>query len=158
MRTTPLALSIALIACSASPPPAGAGDLTAFARDTLRLTSFRSARADLNGDGRPEAVLSATDQSFCGTGGCTLFILSPTEAGYRLVGRTPATKLPISVMSTSHNGWRDLAVTVSGGADVGSYVVRLTHDGTAYPVTAFGPTVARLDQLEGEILLAPLAR
>ena len=157
MRTAALALPFALVACSPSRPPAGAADLDAFARDNLRLASFRSARADLNGDGQPEAVLHATDQAFCGTGGCTLFILSPAGSGYRLVGRTPATRLPIRVMSTSHAGWRDLAVTVSGGANVGPYVVQLAHDGSAYPDSAFGPTVARLDQLEGDILLAPLA-
>ena len=157
MRTAALVLPLVLLACSSPQPPVNPTELTAFARDNLGLGRFRLARVDLNGDEQPEAVLYATDQSFCGTAGCTLFVLSPTESGYRLVGRTPATRLPLGLMSTSHNGWRDLAVTVSGGVDVGPYLVRLTHDGTAYPRSAFGPSIDRVDGNEAEILLAPLA-
>ena len=158
MKITPLVLSLALLACGASRPPAKPADLASFARDSLLLSSFRTARVDLNDDAQPETILYATDQSFCGTGGCTLFVLSPTKSSFQLVGKTPAIRLPVGVVPTSHNGWRDLAVTVSGGATVEPYLVRLTHDGISYPASAFGPSIARLDGIDGELLLAPLTR
>ena len=157
MRRLTLALSGALAACGSAQPLADPIEVAAFARNDLQVTKFRSAQADLNGDGRNEAVVYAMDSAWCGTGGCTLFVLSPAGSTYRIVGRIPAARLPIRLLDASHKGWRDLAVTVSGGAEVGPYVVRLPFDGERYPRTAFGPPATALNPVEGEILLAPSA-
>lgn len=105
----------------------------AFIRGELELTRYQSASVDLNDDGVAEVIVFALDREYCGSGGCTMFVLTPTRNGYRVVTRTTVTRPPVRVLSTSSHGWRDLAVRVSGGGVGQPYDVALKFDGRSYP-------------------------
>lgn len=125
-----------------------------FIRRTFGTSDYRRADADLNGDGRKEVFAYITDPDYCGSGGCTLLILSPREHGYRVVMRSTVTQLPIRLLATSTHGWRDIGVGVSGGGIVRSYEARLRFNGHRYPDN---PTVAPaipLRRASGKVLIA----
>jgi len=108
--------------------------------------------SDLNDDHHPEAIVHLAGPNFCGSGGCTTFVLTETEAGWFTVGRMTVSRLPIYRLPMHHEGWFDLGVYVSGGGmqpsvrgvrfDRGSYRSNPTK----------GPVVGRLPQ-EATVLL-----
>lgn len=127
---------VALLISVASPAPANVAQsdaVAAFVRHSLHVARYSRADADLNGDGRNEAFVYVTDEGSCGSGGCNLFILSPQGGSYRVVLRSTATQLPISLLPTSTRGWRDVGVTVAGGGITRPYMARLRFDGHRYP-------------------------
>jgi hypothetical protein len=71
-------------------------------------------------------------RSWCGSGGCTMLILTPTANGWRNVARTTITSAPIRLLSTRNRGWRDVAVRVAGGGIPAREVV-LRFNGRGYP-------------------------
>ena len=78
-------------------------------------TRYLSATADLNGDGKPETIVYILGNTWCGSGGCTMLILTMQNAHYKVITRTTVTQLPIRLLPTRTNGWQDLAVLVAGG-------------------------------------------
>ena len=91
-------------------------------------------------------------RSLCGSGGCRLLVLTRTEAGFAPVSRTTVTWLPVGVLDTSTNGWRDLWVTVSGGG-MPAGRRKLMFDGSAYPSNPTVPPAARLHYGSAQALL-----
>jgi hypothetical protein len=86
------------------------------------------AGTDLNGDGRPEAVVRL-DLG-------TLVVLMHEPQGYRPVSATKNVGLPVRVAAERTEGWHDLLVGNDAGAEV-----RLRFTPTGYPATtAFQPT------------------
>jgi len=74
------------------------------------------------------------------------------------VGDLSVVQRPVGVLDSSTNGWRDLAVSVSGGGNPGG-TMKLMFDGKAYPSN---PTVAPAEPVDslGTVLIGqgPLAR
>lgn len=108
--------------------------------------------ADLNGDGRPEAIVYLTGPDWCGSGGCKAMVLTPAgRDGYRPVMSTTVTRTPIKLLSSAHKGWRDIGVGVAGGG-VAPAEVALAFDGRRYPSN---PTLmkATAHPLVGRILI-----
>ncbi|MEJ8630954.1 hypothetical protein P0F65_16050 [Sphingomonas sp. I4] len=112
-----LALILTATVTVTTPIPAG---LAAYVRDR-KLTRYDHALSDLNGDGRPEALVYAwqgreggRDMNLCGSGGCNLTVLSLTPTGYRVVSTISITRPPIRVLAGMSNGWHDLSVLVAG--------------------------------------------
>jgi hypothetical protein len=132
-----------------------APSLDAYARSELGLSAFKSARTDLDSDGDNEIILYARDQSFCGSGGCTLFIVAREGSAFRLVGRTTITKLPIRLLDTSTKGWRDLSVVIQGGGIVEAQDVKLAFDGLSYPRNPTVPPAEPITKASGTILIGP---
>ena len=113
---------------------------------------YRSAFADLNGDGRFEAIVYVSAPDYCGSGGCNLLVLTPDSGRYRLVTRMTVSRLPVRQLATATNGWRDLGVAVGGGGmEAGEAWMRF--DGASYPEN---PTVAPPTEPDaaGQALLA----
>ena len=131
MASVAILLAVALSGApqSVSMPPSA----DAFIRGELELTRYQSASVDLNDDGVAEVIVFALDREYCGSGGCTMFVLTPTRNGYHVVTRTTVTRPPVRALSTSSHGWRDLAVRVSGGGVRQPYDVQLRFDGRSYP-------------------------
>ena len=77
--------------------------------------SYAIVFSDLNDDHYQEAIVHLADRNHCGSGGCTTFVLTPTDAGWHLIGRMMVSRLPIYRMPVHHNGWFDLGVFVGGG-------------------------------------------
>jgi hypothetical protein len=125
------------VASRAAEDPSGA--LKAFLRTYLHETAvsaddaFRTRYAvgwkDLNGDGRPEAIVYLTGRGWCGSGGCTLLVLERSGEGFSVRARTTITRAPIAVLPSASHGWRDLVVGVGGvGARPGQAVLPFRGD------------------------------
>jgi hypothetical protein len=48
-------------------------------------TQYAMALLDLNDDGVPEAIVYLTSQGWCGSGGCTVLILTQNAGAWKLV-------------------------------------------------------------------------
>jgi hypothetical protein len=111
------------------------------AAERYRLTKQRSAGhydhvgADLNGDGRPEAIVLFAGQDWCVKTGCSLVIFQEEQAGYRPVSHVTRVRPAILVGPDSNFGWRDLIVKTGGGA-APLRTVRLAFSGKGYPINA----------------------
>jgi hypothetical protein len=91
-------------------------------------SSFRYALADLDDDGRDDAIVLLSGPNFCGSGGCTMLVFRGTEAGFTLVSSSNIVLAPIRISPYSVNGWRSLIVYTKDKGDV-----VLHFSGTRYP-------------------------
>lgn len=107
-------------------------------------SSFRYALADLDDDGRDDAIVLLSGPNFCGSGGCTMLVFRGTEAGFTLVSSSTIVLAPIRISPYSVNGWRSLIVHVKDKGDV-----VLHFSGTRYPANpSMQPKVQQVE-LEG---------
>ncbi len=100
--------------------------------DAAYLDPHQTARIDLNGDSREDALVLLENPYFCGTGGCTLLVFKDTKRGFQFVSRSTLIRPPIMVSETKTNGWRDLVVQVGGGGAAPKKVA-LKFSGRRYP-------------------------
>ena len=127
------------------PPPSPGESLHAFLQTTFADgrrewpdTAYVSAFADLNGDGRDEALVSLHSGLFCGSGGCALYIYTPAGASWREVAELTIVNAPVRLLNTRSRGWRDLAVAVRGGGIL-PREARIAYNGRTY---ASNPSLA----------------
>lgn len=115
--------------------------------------SIRYALAwnDLDGDGTDEAIVYPVGPYFCGSGGCNLLILTQAGTTWSKVGDISVSRTPVSELESASNGWKDLAVAVSGGGGPSGRVV-LSFDGEGYPGNASTAPAAPADAEGIEIL------
>ena len=117
------ALLLLALACAA---PVGAqtreDGLRAFlqttfaeARQDYPDTTYVAAFADLNGDGRDEALVSLQSGMFCGSGGCALYVYTPARGSWRQAAELTIVNAPVRLLASRSHGWRDLSVAVRGG-------------------------------------------
>lgn len=85
---------------------------------------FTLATHDVNADGQPELFIGLQGPYFCGSGGCTWLLLTPTGA---LLTRFTVSDYPIVVSATRTKGWNDLLVESGGGYHL------LRYTGKGYP-------------------------
>jgi hypothetical protein len=109
-------------------------DSGAFA-DTAK---WMIAHTDLNGDGVDEAVAYVVDPGYCGTGGCSLYILGQQNGAWSVTDVIGPSRLPIYRLDPGSDGWASLGVSVGGGGIEGG-VMSVPHDSKGY---ADNPTVA----------------
>jgi hypothetical protein len=96
---------------------------------------FEVAGADLNGDGKTEALVLFSGQDWCVQTGCSLVVFQEEATGYKAVSHITRARPPVLVGPDSNFGWRDLMVnTGGGGAPV--RIVRLGFNGKGYPINA----------------------
>lgn len=110
--------------------------------------SYTAAFADLNGDGRDEALVSLQAGLFCGSGGCALYIYTPDGASWRQVSELTIVGAPVRLLPTRTRGWRDLAVSTRGGGMDLPRLTRVRFDGAGYATHA--PLARRI---RGRLLL-----
>jgi hypothetical protein len=79
---------------------------------------------DLNEDGRKEIFVSHTGPYFCGSGGCTLLLLSPDG---KQITQFTVNRTPVIVLRERSKGWNDLLIESAGKLHL------LQFDGKAYP-------------------------
>jgi hypothetical protein len=113
---------------------------------------YSMARADLNGDGRDEALILMRARSWCGTGGCTMLVLTPERSGWRTVTRMTVTYAPVRLLPTRNRGWRDLAVRVAGGG-IRAGEVTLRFNGRTYPTNPTSVPAQRGRATPGRVLI-----
>jgi len=119
-----------------------------------KSTRYIDVLVDLNGDGVPEVIVYLTGQSWCGSGGCVLLVLSGRDADYRVVTRLTIARSPIRVLTTSAKGWNDISVWVQGGGIKPGYEALLRFDGQTYPTNPSVPPAQRIiAEVPGKIVL-----
>ncbi len=146
MRAALLLATLLLWPAEATAQPSRDDALRAFlqtafadARANWAETSYVSAFADLDGDGRDEALVSLHSGLFCGSGGCALYIYTPAGASWREVAELTIVNAPVRLLATRSRGWRDLAVHVRGGGAEIPHEARMRFDGRTY---ASNPSMA----------------
>jgi hypothetical protein len=103
--------------------------------------AFRWALADLNDDGRDDAIVLLSGPKYCGADGCTMLVFRGTDQGFTLVSATAIVMAPIRVSANSVDGWRSLIVNSRGKGDV-----VLRFHGTQYPANPSAqPKVDRVE-------------
>ncbi len=90
---------------------------------------FQFFKVDLNDDGEDEYFIRFMNSWFCGSGGCTFFLLS---ADGEMITKFTVTNPPVFVEPTSKNGWSILLVK-----DRGEWK-ELVYENGSYPAN---PTV-----------------
>ncbi len=107
-------------------------------------TRYMHAFVDLNGDGKPEAIVYLLGGRWCGTSGCTMLILRQEAPSFNVVSKTLSTRPPIRVLPATSHGWRNLSVLVASGITE-SYQSELRFNGKTYPWSPSLPPARRLD-------------
>ena len=79
---------------------------------------------DLNGDGSKEIFVGLTGPYFCGSGGCTQFILN---AQGEVISRFTVSDYPVVISTDKSNGWFDLFMQSNGNFHT------VKFDGKSYP-------------------------
>jgi hypothetical protein len=123
-----------------------------------KAASYISAFCDLNDDGTPEAVVYLTDREWCGSGGCTMLILTKKGGSWSVVTEIAITQLPIRVLSKKTNGWHSIGVWVQGGGIQPGYESVLDFDGNSYPSNPTVPPARRLKKKSAGRVLIPSAK
>jgi hypothetical protein len=94
-------------------------------------------RVDLNGDGRPEALVFVFGPAWCGSAGCAALVFRTDGSGYDLVSQVSGVENPVFVGERKTNGWSDLIAHVRWGEVSGEtlrdYYAVLRFDGRTYP-------------------------
>ena len=108
---------------------------TAGPDQTLR---FVAVPVSLTAKSPAQIVVYLKGQTVCGSGGCTMLVIAPSQSSYRVVSRALVVQAPIRVLDSVTNGWHDLGVIVRGGGISPGYEAKLRFDGKRYP---FNPSV-----------------
>ncbi len=104
---------------------------------------YRSVLVPLDKDGYPDALVLMLGRYWGGTGGQTLFVFRGRSEGFQFVSRMTCIRGPMEgslcVTRNRTNGWRDLAVRVSGGEPSFRFAL-MKFDGREYPLNpSVGP-------------------
>lgn len=113
--------------------------------------TYVAAFADLNGDGRDEAIVWQSAGVFCGSGGCGLYIYGAEGETWRQVDELTIIGEPVLMLGRRTNGWRDLGLMVrDGGMDL-PYQVRLRFNRRSYAGSR--KRLRRGSRLDGRVLI-----
>ncbi len=104
----------------------------ADARAETPQMAYTAAFADLNSDGRQEALVMPHAGLFCGSGGCALYIYTRYGAAWRQVDEQTIVGQSVRLLPTRTRGWRDLAVNIRGGGFDLPRQIRLRFNGQGY--------------------------
>lgn len=101
--------------------------------------SFCLFEFDMNGDGSSEIWVQHNGTYFCGTGGCTLMLLS--QQGKAITTFT-VSETPVVIANESNKGWRNIYINHKGKYRL------LTFDGKSYPANP--SLIEASDQIPGD--------
>jgi hypothetical protein len=131
-------------------------DEVSKAVERLRITKkkaegpFEQAGADLNSDGKAEALVLLTGPDWCSPQGCTLAVFQPSEVGLKPVSQIIGVRPPVAVGPNANAGWRDLIVKTGA-----SKIARLQFTGGGYPANAAAQPDGSADVAQSEVLIQP---
>jgi hypothetical protein len=115
----------------AGPPPGLREALEKWAAPHA-VARYQFSLVDLNGDGRPDAVVHVTDPEFCGNGGCPIVAFKCAATGYELLGSSGLVRKPIYVLNEIQAGWHSLAAVVGFGNGGGVVPIRFKEQQGTY--------------------------
>src|SRR5260370_35322429 len=85
---------------------------TLFEDQTAR---YAVAFPDLDGDGKPEAIVYLVSRDSCGTGGCDTVILSYVGESWKVITKVSITRPPTRMLKSKPNSCTHIGVCVTGG-------------------------------------------
>jgi hypothetical protein len=101
------------------------------------------ATVPLSGPDAKQVLVYINSRDWCGSGGCTMLVLTPSGSTYKVVSRITIVNLPIRVLRTNSHGWHDLSVVVRGGGILQAYEAKLSFNGKKYADNPTVPPVTR---------------
>jgi hypothetical protein len=116
---------------------------------------YEFAGVDLNGDGKPEAIVIFSGPDWCQKTGCSLVVFQEEEVGYRPVSHITSARPPVLIGPEASFGWRDMMAN-TGGGNAPVRTVRLGFTGKGYPANALlqpepvADMLSRSQQIMGE--------
>lgn len=137
--------------------------LKAYLRSYLSLggkvppdTTTRITVAGVKPDGgkTEEDIVYVSGQRWCGSGGCTMLILEPTESSFKVLGRVTIVQLPIKLLPSMSDGYPDIGVRVQGGGIQSGYEAVLSFNGKSYPRNPSMPPARKVSAAQGKVLIA----
>jgi hypothetical protein len=117
---------------------------------TIRITTVK-VKAD---DGKAEDVVYISGEGWCGSGGCTLLMLEPTESSFKVLGRVTIVQLPVRLLPSTSHGYPDIGVTVQGGGVQAGYEAVLSFNGKNYPRNPSLPPARKAPAVLGNVIIA----
>jgi hypothetical protein len=123
-----------------------------------KTTRYSAAVIKSDGPSKEEVVVYVSGESWCGSGGCRLWILEPAGASFRIIGEEAIVQLPIRVLRSQSHGRFDIGVWVQGGGIQPGYEALLGFDGKSYPDNPSVAPARKLPQgVPGQILISSAA-
>ncbi|WP_316817504.1 hypothetical protein [Pedobacter nyackensis] len=120
--------------------------LTAMFQDDLskklideQSRKFKIFEYNINEDTKNEIFVGLSGSYFCGSGGCTVLLLSPDG---ELINRFTVVDYPIAIANTKTKGWKDLVFTSNGKEHL------MKFNGKKYPSNPSMETVYSSDSKE----------
>jgi hypothetical protein len=118
-------------------------------------TRYSFAVVRLHDEATQQVIVYVSGANWCGSGGCTLFVLTGDASSYRVIGRTPITRLPIRILASKTKGWHDIGVWVQGGGVQPGYEAALPFDGNQYPGNPSVPLARQVKgRVDGEVVIS----
>jgi hypothetical protein len=110
-----------------------------------RLDSSELKVASVHGTDRaPEIeVVYLEHRNWCGSGGCTLWIIEKEKNRYELLRKVTIVQLPIRLLGRSADGYPIFGVWVQGGGVIRGYEAALARRNGMYPGSPSGPAVLK---------------
>jgi len=119
-----------------------------------KTTRFTSAIIQSDGASKEEVVVYIYGESWCGSGGCGLWILEPDSATFKIIGEMTVVRPPIRVLHTKSHGHYDIAVWVQDGGIQPGYEALMRFDGQSYPNNPSVPPSQRLtERVTGKVII-----
>lgn len=109
-----------------------------------RPTRYAAAFVKLGEDNKEKAIVYMMGDDWCGSGGCSTYILDPQGASFRVISAMTIVHLPIRMLDSQTHGWHDLGVWEQGGGILPGYEALLPFNGTKYPGNPSMPPARRL--------------
>ena len=118
-----------------------------------KTTRYYPVFANLESSQPRQVIVYVTGPHWCGTGGCTLVILTPTPSGYQVISQTIGVQLPVQILTTMTAGWHDISVASQEGPRF------LPFNGRRYPINAYSfPSRHFSGDTPGEVVISPAAK
>jgi hypothetical protein len=106
------------------------------------------------GNGKFEDVVYVSGDGWCGSGGCTLLILEPTESTFKVLGKVTIVQLPVRLLSSMNNGYPDIGVIVQGRGILAGHEAVLSFNGESYPRNPSVPPARKTSVVRGKVIIA----
>lgn len=117
--------------------------------DGQKDTRYLAAFDDLNGDGKPEAIVYLTGPRWCGDLGCNTLVLTRKRRAWRLMSNITVSNPPIRVLNRRVDGWRTIAIEMRSGPKRPGWAEGLSFNGKSYPSDPTNPFDGSVRPLRG---------